>query len=151
MIGAGDGDHRVTVGIGSHSGALFVRRTPRGNEMNFVQVVTPLGGARYREMTDVDGIEGAPEKRDAPLARVSPGNAVRFRRRDAQRPSLRAAAGEAAEECGGAGDSLFCGSCKSVAWSALFSSGWEGAKRSSASAMPRTSCGMPSPEAEEMA
>ena len=76
MIGAGDGRHRVAVGVGSHSGAMLVRRTPRGNEMNFVEMKAALGGARHGEMADVNGIECAAEKRDAPLARLLPGNAV---------------------------------------------------------------------------
>ena len=76
MIGAGDRGHRVPVGVGSHSGAMLVRRAPRGNEMNFVQMKTALGGARHGEVADMNGIECAAKKRDAPLARVLPGNAV---------------------------------------------------------------------------
>jgi hypothetical protein len=44
--------------------------------MNFVQMEAALGGARHGEVADVNGIECAAEKRDAPLARVLSGNAV---------------------------------------------------------------------------
>ena len=46
MIGASDGHHRVPVGVGSHSAPVLVWRVPRGNEMNFIQMKSALGGAR---------------------------------------------------------------------------------------------------------
>ncbi len=55
--------------------------------MNFVEVETALGGARHGQVADVNRIECAAEKRDAPLARLLPGSAVGLRRRDAQRSS----------------------------------------------------------------
>ncbi len=76
MIGAGDRHHRVAVRVGGHAAAMLVRRMPGGNEMNFVEMKAALGGARHGEMADVNGIEGAAEKRDAALARLLPGNAV---------------------------------------------------------------------------
>src|SRR5579863_185879 len=158
MIGAGDRHHRVSVGVGSHSRAMLVRRPPRGNEMNFVQMEAAFGGARHGKVPDVNGIESAAEKRNAAFVLPLPGNAARFRWRDAQRSSFRRApsrarargeAGEATDGC--AGDSFPCGSRNSAASSAFSRSGSGGAKRSSASAMARTSCGMPSPEADEIA
>src|SRR5258708_385912 len=106
MIGAGDRGHRIPVGVGSHSSAMLVRRTPCGNEMNFVQMKTALGGARYSEVADVNRIECAAKKRDAPLARLLSGNAVGFRRRDAQRSSVCGVAGEASDVPALAADSL---------------------------------------------
>src|SRR5580704_3999025 len=52
MIGAGDGRHRVPVGVGSHSGAMLMRRTARRDEMNFVQMKSALGGARHGEVSN---------------------------------------------------------------------------------------------------
>jgi hypothetical protein len=44
--------------------------------MNFVQMKAALGGARHGEVANVDRIEGAAKKGDAPLARIFPGNAL---------------------------------------------------------------------------
>ncbi len=55
---------------------MLMRRAARGNEMNFVQMKAALGGARHGQMADVNGIESAAEKRDAPRAAL-----VRVKRR----------------------------------------------------------------------
>jgi hypothetical protein len=44
--------------------------------MDFVQVKSALSGSRDGEMTDVNRIECAAKKSNAPLARVFPGNAM---------------------------------------------------------------------------
>jgi hypothetical protein len=44
--------------------------------MDFVQVKSALGCARNSQVADVNRIESAAEKRNAPLARVFPGNAM---------------------------------------------------------------------------
>jgi len=49
-----------------------VRRTARGNEMNFVQMKAALCGARHGQMADVNGIERAAEKRDGARSAVRP-------------------------------------------------------------------------------
>ena len=41
---------------------MFVRRTARGNEMDFVEVKAALRGARNREVADVDWIKRAAEQ-----------------------------------------------------------------------------------------
>ncbi len=92
VVGAGQGHHAgITVGVGCHPRTALVRRAAGGNEMNFVQMETPLCGSRHGKMADVNGIECSAEKRDAPLANLFPGNAVRFRRRGAQRSAFRRA------------------------------------------------------------
>jgi hypothetical protein len=44
--------------------------------MNFVQMKAAFGGAGHGEVADVNGVECAAEKRDAPHPRVLMGNAV---------------------------------------------------------------------------
>src|SRR5258708_4206404 len=68
MIRASQRDHGVAVRVRSHAASMLVRRTPRGNEMNFVEVESAFGGARHGQMSDVDGIECAAKKRDAARA-----------------------------------------------------------------------------------
>src|ERR1700720_2935871 len=102
MIGAGDGQHCVPVGVGSHSGAMFMRRAPCRNEMNFVEMKSSLGGTRHGQVADMNRIECAAKKRDSPLACLFPDNAGWLGGRDAQRSS----------GCAGAGDSLSCDLCK---------------------------------------
>src|SRR5215470_12617216 len=58
----------------------FMRRTARRNEMHFVEVEPPVGGAREAKMTAVDGIERAAKQRDA-ARMVFCGYALRLRGR----------------------------------------------------------------------
>src|ERR1700704_3778122 len=143
MIRASERHHRVTVRVGRHAATMFVRRAARGNEMDFVEAKAALRGSRDRQMPDVDRIECSAEQRNPALVRGAPGSAVALRRGDAQRFSVRGAAASGADAWG----SFLPGSGKSGASS---TAPW-GARRSSASAIARTSCGMPSPEAAEMA
>src|SRR5260370_23563643 len=59
MIRASERHHRVAVGIGRHSAAMLVRRTARGNEVNFVEEKEALRGARDCQVADVDRIKRA--------------------------------------------------------------------------------------------
>ena len=78
MLGASERDHRKTVRKRSEVLLQLVRRTASGNEMNFVEIKTPIGGASDGKMAIVDGIEGAAKNRNT--ARMMPcGSAVRLR------------------------------------------------------------------------
>ena len=92
VIGASERDHRVTIRVGRHVPAMFVRRAARGNEMNLVQMKAPLRGARDGQVSDVDGIKCAAEDGNPALARMTSGSAVAVRLGDAQRSSVRGAA-----------------------------------------------------------
>ena len=56
----------------------FVRRPACGNEMDFVEIETPVGGPGDGKVAIVNGIEGAAKKRDASWM-VFCGGAVRLR------------------------------------------------------------------------
>src|SRR5258708_8525496 len=88
MVRAGERHHRVTVRVGRHAAAMFVRRAARGNEMDFVKVKAAFRSARDRQVADVDGIKRATEQRNPALARLTPGSAVTLRRGAAQRRPL---------------------------------------------------------------
>src|SRR5258708_12429999 len=62
MIRASQRDHGVAVRVRSHAASMLVRRTPRGNEMNFVEVVSAFAAARHRQMSAGDSLECAPNK-----------------------------------------------------------------------------------------
>src|SRR5215472_10581046 len=128
MIGTGDGNHGIAIGIACHLAMVLVRRTPCGNEMDFVQMESALGSSRYGEMSDVNWIERAAEDGNPPFVRAPPRRIVALRRRHAQLAS---------------GDAEFSNAAAEAP--AVPSNGSAGASRSSASAMARTSCGMPSP------
>ena len=56
----------------------FVRRPAGGNEMDFVEIETAVGGSRNRKMAVVYGIERAAKERDTARMMFS-GGAVRLR------------------------------------------------------------------------
>jgi len=78
MLGASERDHRKTVRKRSEVLLQLVRRTASGNEMNFVEIKTPVGGASDRKVAIVDGVEGAAKNRDTSRMMLC-GGAVRLR------------------------------------------------------------------------
>src|SRR5262249_36364475 len=58
----------------------LVRWSARRNEMDFVKIEAPVGGARHTEMSAMDGVEGAAEQGDA-AGMMFRGGAVRLRDR----------------------------------------------------------------------
>jgi hypothetical protein len=64
---------------------MFVRRTARGNEVNFVEVKAALRGARDCQVADMDRIKRAAKQRNPADAWVLGGNAGALRRGDTQR------------------------------------------------------------------
>ncbi len=166
MIGAGKRHHGVAIRVGRHAAAMLVRRAARGNEMNFVEMKAALGGARHGQVADVNGIERAAKKRDAAFARRFARNAARLAggatlngplsRRGSRALTWRLASTAVAPvqviryrallRFSQARDRF-----TDLRRSGVSISGSGGARRSSASAMARTSCGMPSPDADEMA
>ena len=148
MIGAGQRHHGVTIRVGGHAAAMLVRRAARGNEMNFVEMKAALGGARDGQVADVDGIECAAEERDPAFAARLHGSAglcggATLNSPPEERP--RAMRGSFVIIASGDGAS------SATLRRNLPAAALAGARRSSASAMARTSCGMPSPEADDMA
>jgi hypothetical protein len=78
MLGASERDHSKPVREWGEMLLQLMRRPARGDEVEFVEVKTPVGGAGNGEMAVVDGIEGAAEYRD--VARMMfCGSAVRLR------------------------------------------------------------------------
>jgi len=57
----------------------FVRGTAGRNKKNLVKVETPVGSARYRQVTIVNGIEGSAKKRDAARMMMFRSSALRLR------------------------------------------------------------------------
>jgi len=78
MLGASERDHRKAVRKGSEVLLQFVRRPARGDEVEFVEIETPVGGAGDGKMAVVDGVEGTAENRDAARMMFC-GGAVRLR------------------------------------------------------------------------
>ena len=129
VVRAGQRHHGVAVRVGSHTAAMFMRWPPGGNEMSFVEMKSAFGGARYREMADVNRIESAAKQSDAAFACRLNKRAVALRRGYAQLSSVPGATtGDAPDTC----------SSGSVGVSAA-SSGAGGVRRSRASAIARTS------------
>src|SRR5215469_7884248 len=58
----------------------LMRRPARRNEVNFVKIEAPVGGARHTEMSAMDGVEGAAKQGDA-ARMMFRGGAVRLRYR----------------------------------------------------------------------
>ena len=56
----------------------LVRRAARGDEMEFIEIKTPVGGARDGKMAVVDGVEGAAKNRNTTRMMFC-GRAVRLR------------------------------------------------------------------------
>ena len=65
VIGAGERNHGVTVRVGRHASSMLVRRTSCGDELDFVEVKAALGGARNRQVADMDRIKRAAEQRNS--------------------------------------------------------------------------------------
>src|SRR5258706_7215743 len=80
MIRASERHHGVAVGVRRHSAAMFVRRTARGNEVNFVEVKAALRGARDCQVADMDRIKRAAKQCNPAYAWVHGGNAEALRR-----------------------------------------------------------------------
>src|SRR5215472_14311806 len=80
MLGASQGHHREAMRKRCKVLFEFVGRTARRNEVHFVKIKPPVGGARHAEMSAVDGVEGAAEQRDA-AKMMFRGGAVRLRNR----------------------------------------------------------------------
>ena len=129
MAGAGQRNHPEAMLERRQVGRGFMRRVTHGNEIYLVEMKAPLRGACDGQVTQMDRIESAAEKSDAPaLGRSAP---LAFGSLCAQRSSVSGAA--------------------PAACSVSSATGGAGASRSSASAMARTRAVMPSPVAEEMA
>ena len=78
MLGTGQRDHGKTMRKRSEVLLEFVRRPAGGNEMDFVEIETAVGGSRNRKMAVVYGIERAAKERDTARMMFS-GGAVRLR------------------------------------------------------------------------
>jgi hypothetical protein len=78
MLGAGQRDHGKSMRERSKVLLQLVRRPAGGDEMDFVEIETAVGGARDGKMAVVDGIEGAAKERDTARVMFS-GGAVRLR------------------------------------------------------------------------
>ena len=78
MFGTGKRNHGKPVREGCEVLLQLVRRPARGNEVEFVEIKAPVGGAGDGKMTVVDGIEGAAENRNT-ARMVLCGGAVRLR------------------------------------------------------------------------
>ena len=78
MLGAGQRDHGESMRKGSEVLLQFVRRAAGGDEMDFVEIETAVGGARDGEMAVMNGIEGTAKERDAARMMFG-GGAVRLR------------------------------------------------------------------------
>jgi len=59
----------------------FMRRTAGRNKMHLVKVESPVGGACYRQVAIVNGIEGSAKQRDAARMVMFRGSALRLRGR----------------------------------------------------------------------
>jgi len=66
MLGASERDHGKPVRKRSEVLLQLVRGTTRGDEVDFVEVKTAVGGTGSGKMAVVDGIKGTAENRDAP-------------------------------------------------------------------------------------
>jgi len=77
MFRAGERNHREAVRKWSEMLLKFVRRTARGDEMNFVEIEAAIGGACYDEVAIVDWIERAAKERDT-AGMMLGGSAVRL-------------------------------------------------------------------------
>ncbi len=66
MLSAGERHHGEAVREGQKLAAGFVRRVGAGNEIDVIEREAPDGRARDSKMTQVNGIESAAEKGDAP-------------------------------------------------------------------------------------
>ena len=78
MFGTGKRNHGKPVREGCEVLLQLVRRLARGDEVEFVEIEAPVGGAGNGEMAVVDRIEGAAENRDT-ARMVLCGGAVRLR------------------------------------------------------------------------
>src|SRR5260370_721761 len=66
MLGACKGDHGKPVRKRSEVRLQLVRGTARGDEVELVEIKTPVSGTSNGKMAVVDGIEGTAKNRDAP-------------------------------------------------------------------------------------
>ena len=78
VFGAGERNHPEAVRERSEVLLELVRRTAGGNEMNFVEIKTAVGGAGDGEMAVVNRVERAAKKRNA-AGMMFYGGAVRLR------------------------------------------------------------------------
>jgi len=78
MLGASERDHSKAVRERGEMLLQFMRRPARGDEMQFVEIKTPVGRSRDRKMAVVDGIERTAENRNAARMMLR-GSAVRLR------------------------------------------------------------------------
>src|ERR1700677_3218358 len=151
LIGAGQRDHGVTMQERSERGLGFVRRARGRHKINRVQMKTLLRGLRHGDMPGVDRVKRAAKERDRTAMR----GAVRFMRGvRTQLSSLGGAMWAASVSASAAEES--CGETCVVKFApsrdSWISAGAVGlGRRSSASAIARTSSTMPSPVAEEIA
>jgi hypothetical protein len=65
MFGTGQRYHRVTMRERREMLLQLVRRSAGRNEMNFVKIKTPVGGARHRQMSIMNRVKGAAKNRNA--------------------------------------------------------------------------------------
>ena len=70
VIGTGENHHRVAMHKRRQRKLGLVRRSRRRNEINGVEMKSPLGRLRYGDMSGVNRIEGAAKKCDRPAMRV---------------------------------------------------------------------------------
>ena len=78
MLGAGKRDHGESVRNGSKVLLQLMRRPAGRDEMHFVKINAPVGGARHDEVTTVNGIKRTAKERDAARMMFC-GGAVRLR------------------------------------------------------------------------
>ena len=65
MFGTGQRNHRVAMRKRREMLLQLVRRSAGRNEMNFVEIKTPVGGACDRQMSIMNRVERAAKNRDA--------------------------------------------------------------------------------------
>ncbi len=80
MLGASQGHHGKPMRKRGQVLLELVRRPARGDEVQFVEIESPVGCAGHGNMAAVNGIERAAKKRDA-ARMVFDGGAVRLRYR----------------------------------------------------------------------
>jgi len=78
MLGASERDHGKAVRKWREVLLQLVRRPARGDEVEFVEIEAPVGGARDGKMAVVDGVKGTAKNRDAARMMFC-GGAVRLR------------------------------------------------------------------------
>jgi hypothetical protein len=79
MFGAGERKHGVAVWKRREVLLQFMWRAAGGNEMDFVEIETPISCACHCKMSIVDGVEGAAKQRNAAGLMSSCNAALRLR------------------------------------------------------------------------